>query len=160
MIRTFKRDESGRLIAYHEVWVEPENRRIIEHWGPIGEVGDTRAHRARLIGSVAKQVDALLAPARADGFTEIDEGAFKVVCVEYKIDAFGDEDDLEKRHALYDRLNEILGWTGLGYCDGGSTGSGTMESACFVVDVDLAIAVIKDGLEDTEFADFSRIYQE
>ena len=31
-------------------------------------------------------------------------------------------------------LNEGLGWTGLGCCDGGSIGSGTMEACCYVVD--------------------------
>lgn len=31
-------------------------------------------------------------------------------------------------------LNEGLGWTGLGCCDGGGIGSGTMEACCYVVD--------------------------
>lgn len=57
-------------------------------------------------------------------------------------------------------MNETLGWTGLGNCDGGSIGSGAMEVCCFVVDFDTAKSVIESDLEGTEFAGFSRIYDE
>jgi hypothetical protein len=67
--------------------------------------------------------------------------------------------DLDKRHKLEAKLNETLGWTGLGMCDGGSIGSGTME-VCLVVDFALAKSVIETDLQGTEFADFSRIYDE
>ena len=57
-------------------------------------------------------------------------------------------------------MNETLGWTGLGHCDGGSIGSGTMEACCFVVDFDIAKRVIEKDLAGSEFADFSRIFDE
>lgn len=52
-----------------------------------------------------------------------------VLLVEYVVEGMGAEADLEKRHELEDILNESLGWSGLGHCDGGSIGSGTMEVA-------------------------------
>jgi hypothetical protein len=57
-------------------------------------------------------------------------------------------------------MSETLGWTGLGHCDGGSIGSGTMEVCCFVVDFELAKQVVEKDLADTEFADYTRIYNE
>ena len=63
-------------------------------------------------------------------------------------------------HELEDRMNETLGWTGLGNCDGGSIGSGTMEVCCFVVDFKTAKRVIEEDLKNTRFADYSRIYDE
>jgi len=57
-------------------------------------------------------------------------------------------------------MNETLGWTGLGACDGGSIGSGSMEVCCFVVDFNAAKQVIEADLEGTEFGDYSRIYDE
>jgi hypothetical protein len=72
----------------------------------------------------------------------------------------GSEEDLNKHHQLEDRMNETLGWTGLGACDGGSIGSGTMEICNFVVDFDVAKKVIIDDLVGTEFADYTRIYRE
>ena len=83
-----------------------------------------------------------------------------MLLVEFKVDGFGNEEDLHKRHSLEDLMNETLGWTGLGHCDGGSIGSGTMEVCCFVVDFDLAQQVISERLRDTEFSDYARIYQE
>ena len=80
--------------------------------------------------------------------------------IEYKVDGFGNEADLDKRHRLEDRMNETLGWTGVGACDGGSIGSGTMEVCCFVVDFKIAQAVVENDLAGTEFADYSRIYEE
>ena len=76
------------------------------------------------------------------------------------INGMGSKDDVEKRHRLEDRLNETLGWTGLGACDGGSIGSGTMETCSFVVDYELAKKVIADDLAGMEFADYTRIYDE
>ena len=78
----------------------------------------------------------------------------------YNVRGVGTAADLSKRHKLEERLNETLGWTGLGMCDGGSIGSGTMEVCCFVVDFALAKSVIEADLQGTEFSDFSRIYDE
>ena len=57
-------------------------------------------------------------------------------------------------------MDETLGWTGLGYCDGGSIGSGTMEVCCLVVDFDTAAKLIEADIQETEFADYTRIYPE
>jgi hypothetical protein len=53
----------------------------------------------------------------------------------------------------------VLGWTGLGYCNGGSTGSGTMEVGCTVVDSEIAKKVIAENLEGSEFSNYNRIYK-
>ena len=44
--------------------------------------------------------------------------------------------------------------------DGGSSGSGTMEVCCMVVDFEIARQAIQKDLAETEFSDYSRIYQE
>lgn len=72
----------------------------------------------------------------------------------------GDAKDIEKRHRLEDRMNETLGWTGLGACDGGSIGSGTMEVCTFFVDFDVAKAVIERDLSGTEFENYTRIFDQ
>lgn len=55
-------------------------------------------------------------------------------------------------------LNESLGWTGLGCCDGGSIGSGTMEACCYVVDFERD--VLTKELAETRHGDYTRIYDE
>jgi len=83
-----------------------------------------------------------------------------ILLVEYAIEGFGTPQDLAKRHALEDRMGETLGWTGLGACDGGSIGSGTMEVCCYVADFDIAKRVIEADLKGTEYGDYTRIYRE
>lgn len=75
-------------------------------------------------------------------------------------EAWDNGKDLDKRYELQSRMDETLGWTGLGHCDGGSIGSGTMEVCCIVIDYDLAKEVIEADLDKTEFADYKRIYCE
>jgi len=94
------------------------------------------------------------------GYEEIDPDDHAVLLIEFKIDGMGTKADLEKRHALQSRMDETLGWTGLGHCDGGSSGSGTMEVCCLVVNFDLAKCVIAKDLQGTAFKDFTRIYRE
>ena len=49
-------------------------------------------------------------------------------------------------------LNERLGWTGLGHCDGGDMGSGTVNIFCVVVDFKTALPVIVRELESSRLA--------
>lgn len=105
-------------------------------------------------------VEEALSSAISDGFEPFEEDDMHVLLVEYVVEGMGAEADLEKRHELEDILNESLGWTGLGHCDGGSIGSGTMEACCYVVDFQIAKSVLEKDLAGTKFCDFSRIYDE
>lgn len=104
--------------------------------------------------AIQKEIDELI----AIGFSEVDQ-TFTLM-VEYSVDGFGTPEDLDKRARLQDRLNETLGWTGLGHCDGGSIGSDTMEVCNYVVDFEIAKRVIEKDLIGTEFENFTRIYDE
>jgi hypothetical protein len=157
MIRLY-RTENGRVVSYHEAWAH--NSKIIEHWGAIGERGETREHKRQRKLSENENLERLLAVPRSQGFQPIDMDDHAILLIEYAVNGFGTPDDLEKRHELEERMNETLGWTGLGHCDGGSIGSGTMEICCFVVDFEIARRVIADNLAGTRFADYSRIFDE
>ena len=76
------------------------------------------------------------------------------------MDDMGTREDLDKRHALEERMDDKLDWTSLGTCDGGSIGSGTIEVCCYVVDFDVAKRIIEADLAGTRFSDFARIYSE
>lgn len=156
MIKLYKRTDDGRL-AYHEAWII--NRAVTEHWGIVGLRGESRSHRMKT-GDREAELERVLASARRAGYAEIDPDDQRRLIVEYSISEMGEETDLEKLRRLEDRLNETLGWSGLGDCDGGSIGAGTMEVCCFVVDFDCAKVIIEESLGGTEFADYSRIYDE
>ena len=131
---------------------------IFEHWGVAGEQGETREHKLPKRKGEEDAILDVLRPAADDGFCPIEDLA--VLLIEYAIGGFGTKQLLEKRHALQARMDETLGWTGLGHCDGGSSGSGTMEVCCLVVDFDIGKRVIEEDLRGTEFGDYIRIYRE
>lgn len=156
MLKLYKHTEEA--FRYHEAWVDGSI--IYEHWGIVGETGETREHTLPDGTDEEQAVIEVLASAVATGFRPIDFEEHAALLIEYTVDGMGSNEDLDKRHALEERMNETLGWTGLGACDGGSIGSGTMEVCCFVVDFDIARRTIESDLAGTEFSDFNRIYDE
>lgn len=156
MLKLYKRIR--RVLHYHEAWAD--GTKVVEHWGIVGERGDTADRRRDKKLSAEKNLRQVLSKPLADGFKPIDIEDHHVLLIEYRVEGMGSTRDLSKRHALEDRMNELLGWTGLGNCDGGSIGSGTMEVCCFVVDVKIAKRVIEENLNGTRFADYIRIYDE
>ena len=156
MEKLYKRVDG--VLHYHEAWAYRGS--VTEHWGVVGERGSTREVAQPRGMSADATVATVLRPARESGYAPIDMQDHRRLIVEYPVDGFGTPTDLDKRYALEDLLNEITGWTGLGYCDGGSIGSGTMEACCFVVDFEIASRVIATALATTTFSDFSRIYDE
>ncbi len=150
---------AGKSVAhYHEAWIA--GAKIHEHWGPLGEKGKNRVHEFdKKLGKKAN-LNRVLAEPLANGYAPIDLDDHAVLLIEFAVDDMGTAKDLDKRHALEDRMNETLGWTGLGHCDGGSIGSGTMEVCCFVVDFAIAKRVIAKDLAKTKFKNYTRIYDE
>ncbi len=160
MFRLFKRDETGRIAAYHEVWVELKPRRIVEHWGMVGTRGDTDWDVVGGVTHQRQQIDDLLDPARALGFAEIEPGDYQTLVVEYELSEGWRRDDALKIRAAEDALTEVLGWTGLGFCDGKTVTDTAIELSCRLLDPDIAKARIAEQMAGTEFADYSRMYQE
>ncbi len=149
---------SGDRKEYWETWANQDGSHTI-HWGELGTRGQTREIPSSTRNAetlIQKEIDELV----AQGFHPVDDDDHVALLIEYDVDGMGTPEDLERRHRLEDRMNETLGWTGLGACDGGSIGSGTMEVCNFVVDFELAKAVIEADLEGTEFEDYARIYDE
>jgi hypothetical protein len=137
MIKLYKRMPTGET-RYHEAWTS--GRTIVEHWGVVGERGETREHKRGPGLNADAALRAVLATAAADGFAEVDDP--RTLIIEYRLESWGEPGDVERRGKIEDRMNELLGWTGLGHCDGGSIGSGSMD------------------LRDSPFAGYSRIYEE
>jgi hypothetical protein len=144
---------------YWETWDNEDGSHTV-HWGELGTLGQSKTVKSTLLkkakASIQKEIDTLV----EQGFQQIDIEDHITLIVEYAVDGMGSKEDVEKRHRLEERLNELLGWTGLGACDGGSIGSGTMEVCNFVVDFETARAVIAKDLKGTEFANYTRIFDE
>jgi hypothetical protein len=130
------------------------------HWGELGAGGHTKSVKSTLLKRAQKVIQAEIDKRVEQGFQTVSPDDHAVLMIEYAVEGWGTEEDLEKRHQLQERMDELLGWTGLGHCDGGSIGSGSMEVCNFVVDFDLAKRVIETDLIGSDFADYTRIYEE
>ena len=144
---------------YWETW-QAESGDHIVHWGEIGTKGQSKTVKGSLLRPASKIVRDEMKEAERQGFSPIELDDHAVLLIEYPVDGMGTEQDLEKRYRLQDRMDETLGWTGLGSCDGGSIGSGSMEVCNYVVDFHVAKQVIERDLAGTEFADYKRIFDE
>lgn len=157
MLKLYNHNETGQ-IEYHEAWVNGDE--VTVHWGIVGEQGQSKAYLKSQSMSEDDALREALQEAVNNGFRPLDEGSWRFLIIEYQLGTWGEGSDLDKRHQIEDRMNETLGWCGLGHCDGGSIGSGTMEVCCVVADFQIAKRVIEEDLKDTEYDDFSRIYDE
>jgi hypothetical protein len=155
MLKLYRFSDSQK--EYWEAWEAPSGDLIV-HWGVLGTRGDSMRLRPEADNTRNSPFQIELEARLKDGFAPIDVDDHAILLIEY---ALGDGDTrfaVEKRHRLEDRMNETLGWTGLGACDGGSFGNGTIEVCNFVVDFEIAKKVIEDDLVGTEFADYARIF--
>lgn len=155
MLKLYKFTDSKK--EYWETWDNDDGSHTV-HWGELGTTGQSKEVKGSLLKKpeiiIQKEVDKTV----SNGFRPIDDEF--TLLIEYAVDGMGSKEDVEKRHRLQDRMNETLGWAGLGYCDGGSIGSGTMEVCNYVVDFEVAKSVIENDLKGTEFENYTRIYDE
>jgi hypothetical protein len=156
MIKLYKRIEG--VLHYHEAWINGDT--VLEHFGKCGDKGEVRRHDRDEDEEDDEAIERVLEPARDQGYEDLDEDDLVVLLVEYAVEGMGTEQDVDRRHAVEEKLNEALGWAGVGNVDGGSIGSGTMEVCCMVADAAIATRVIEAKLRDSEFANYSRIYEE
>ena len=153
MLKLYKISDLSK--TYWETWDNDDGTHTV-HWGVLGTTGQSKLVKGSKVNKpesiIQKEINELV----SEGFARIEDEF--ILMIEYAVDGWGNEQDLDKRHRLEDRLNETLGWTGLGCCDGGSIGSGTMEVCNFVIDFELAKAVIEADLKGSEFENYTRIY--
>ena len=157
MLKLYKFADNEKL--YWETWDNDDGTHTV-HWGELGTEGKSKVVKSSLLKKatdiIQKEIDKLV----SEDYRPIDDEDHYTLLIEYKVDGFGNADDLDKRHRLEARMNEKLGWAGLGACDGGSIGSDTMEVCNFVVDFEIAKKVIENNLKGTEFDNYTRIYDE
>jgi len=149
----------GDEILFWETWdIDDKNGAINQ--GVVGQVGDYRVVKSGIFNSFRKEIQKEVDTVFENGYQEVDIEDHYTLLIEFTVDGMGTPEDVEKRTRLQDRMNDFLGWNGLGHCDGGSIGSGTMEVCCFVIDFDIAKSLIEENLAGTEFANYTRIYDE
>lgn len=144
---------------YWETWEDDPGVHIV-HWGELGSLGSSKKVYSTIFRKADRAIQKEMDKRCKQGFRHFPEENSAILMIEYIVDDVRSVSYIDKRHRLEDRMNNILGWTGLGVCDGGSIGSGSMEVCNFVVDFAIAKRVVENDLVDTESSDYTRIYDE
>lgn len=158
MLKLYK--SNGDTISYWETWDKKDNKTGLIHWGLVGHEGESKEVHSSLLKSFHKKIQSEVDLKLKEGYKPVDLDEHYTLLIEYAVDGMGTPEDLDKRARLQKEMDQELGWTGLGHCDGGSIGNGTMEVCCFVIDFNIAKRVIEQYLAGTEFSNFIRIYDE
>lgn len=155
MLKLYKRIDNK--LHYWETWSKSGKTGIV-HWGKVGQRGNVKEVKSTKDIKFREEIKKEVTKKIEEGYSQLELENHKTILIEYEVEGMGTEEDLKKRYKLQDRMDETLGWLGLGSCDGGSIGSGTMEVCCFVVDFEIAKKEIENDLSDTEFENYTKIF--
>jgi len=143
MVKVYRNVEG--VTEYWEAWDDSVD--LIFHWGRVGELGETRrlplSDRPRAVEAFEQEKKRLIAA----GFKPLLPEHMAQVVIQYKINGMGSGQDLDKAQVVEDLMNECLGWTGLGNCDGHDFGSGTLNVFCDVADGPASEQIVIDHLQ-------------
>jgi hypothetical protein len=136
------------VLKYAEIW--RDGAEVTIHTGIVGERGTEQVLRVEDDSSYDKLHEQFITKYIEQGFEILRDKDLTELAVQYKIKGSGNQNDLKKRYEIEDLLNDILGWTGNGHCDGGDIGGGTINIYCFVVSPEIAISSIIKELGDNK----------
>ncbi|WP_088292303.1 hypothetical protein [Bacillus mycoides] len=150
MIKLIKQEKDK--ILYWEVWEEDE-KTLIVHCGCVGDTGEMYEIELYPFQRVEKEMKELADEQLAGGYKELDEEELIEFVLQYEYTDDQLEEALEKRQQVQEIMDEVLGWSGNGHCDGGDIGSGTINIFTFVIDVDKALETTLDELGNQQLLD-------
>lgn len=161
---TYKKDKTMQILYkkinnklnYWEV-LEKDDETVVIHWGIVGEVGQTKELKRESTSDLYEVLETEFDKKIKEGYAEFDEDDYSFLQIEFIIEGFGTDEDLNKRLRLEDKMEEIMSETVIGFADGGSTKNGLMKVGCLVVDFEIAKKIIEEKLKNTEFSDYSKI---
>ncbi|RZJ61491.1 MAG: hypothetical protein EOO58_01720 [Hymenobacter sp.] len=151
MIKLYKKQDG--VLYYWETWNRTPKSATI-HWGVVGERGEVKFVRATSQLKFAALIQEEIDKKREEGYAESSTEA--LLEIEYVAKTMS-LTRLKKLHRLCERLDQLMGWTGLGHLDGNGIGFGKMDATVVVVDYEIAKRVIAADLEDTEFGRYLSI---
>lgn len=154
MIKLVKQEKDKML--FWEIWKEAE-KILIVHCGCVGDTGEMYEIELYPFQRVEKEMKELADEQLADGYKVLDEEELIEFVLQYDYTENQLEEVLEKRNQVQEIMDEALGWSGNGHCDGGDIGSGTINIFNFVIDVDKALKTILNELENQQLLDGVKI---
>lgn len=144
MIRLLKKEE--KEWRYWEGWYEEKEQLYVAHFGKVGETGDHYAVLAEHVEGGTHQVLQAWADERKEtGYVDVKSADLRLLTIQFP---HLQESDTESRYAIEYMLDECLGRTGNGHCDGGDDSRQGLALICRVVQMDKAVAEVVQALRE------------
>lgn len=148
MVKLYKNAEGQ--IHYFEMWIDEEDI-LTSHEGILGEIGETESFSKPT--SDEDHLPPRIAMAKAiktyqeRGYSE-DINLTELI-IQYPVEKNTKPSAIDKQiEDIEACLNNCLGWTGNGHCDGGDYAFDIATFFCYVVDKDIATETIIEALEE------------
>ena len=119
------------VINYWEIW--QTGRTLTTHWGIVGQRGQSEEEVVSSSGQAQSKLSRLVNEKSKGDFRELTEDDLSDLTLQFSTTSFGTQGDLELRHRLEEQIDQELGWTGNGYCEGGDIGENEMSIYCRVL---------------------------
>ncbi|MFK7808415.1 MAG: hypothetical protein AB8F74_11490 [Saprospiraceae bacterium] len=152
MLKLYKEIE-GEL-HYWETWETAKGKGMI-HKGIVGDRGKDKEVKADYRKVIDQEIERLV----KEDYDEIPLEAQDTLVVEYQLDVKENQLEEDRWKRLEELVDHALGWTGLGHCEGRESEETKVEISCRVVDVEKAVALLKDGLDRSAFKHYARMYK-
>jgi hypothetical protein len=133
------------VLHYLETW-NREGVAVI-HSGRVGDRGTTRELRPEPGENAEAVMSRELAGGERQGYSPIKAEDHASVVVQYSVEDWETDEALGLRHTVEEILNDALGWSGNGHCDGGDISRKTINVWCKVVDLESAKQTIISALQ-------------
>lgn len=150
MLKLYRRD--GGVIRYWEAW-DDGKRQVLIHEGTVGDQGSSHTQRIPRGSKASDVIEQASRRPRSQGYEVIPDEAHAEMIVQFAVEGWGGPKDLDFRVTVEDLLNETLGWTGNGHCDGGDIGSGTINVFSFVVEPPAAVDAVRTAFAERNWLD-------
>lgn len=149
MLKLYKQQE-GELL-YWEAWEDAKE--IVLHWGVLGDRGETAVVPLPEFEPPMTAIEKQAYDVRQDGFSERKADDLFELIIRYEHGGNDASADIERAYAIEELMDETLGWTGNGYCEGNDITDGGVNIYCFVVEPRTACKTIVDDLTEADLLD-------
>lgn len=149
MLKLYKEQEGDLL--YWEAW--EDGQEIILHWGILGDRGESMVVPLPEFEPPMSAIEEHAHDARLAGFSERRPDDLFELIIRYEMTGQGSPDDVERAYVIEELMDESLGWTGNGYCEGNDITDGAMSVYCFVVEPNIAGRTVVEELRGANLLD-------
>lgn len=142
MIKLYKNIEGA--LHYWETWNNDSESAIV-HSGIVGLKGKINYIEPSSISNLRILVSDEIDKRISDGYKLLEDDEIYEIKIIFQIEEKNFKED--RKLQIEKRMNEILGWTGLGNVDHSKIHKGKIEVCCSVVDINLTKETIKKELK-------------